>query len=631
MSEKEDTEQDEPGKQKQQEDTGSHRSRADLKEEQQFNSRSRQMILETRYLQKVKQKGPVLAAAGVAFDIYTSVQFISRLGADPKAGMNYSNFLLLQDTIMRNMKVDQVAQLIVETQEINGFRYVRQVKMAQGEDEFWSAPPGLLNLKEKRNRYSVFIAGTQPLPEYKQKIIDEAKKDPTLLKRLYGDTEDYRIMAGLTSRPLSDEQLNRFDDYAQTLIDPPTDPDAEPPPPPPTTLRYPEFHRIWEVPEERRKRYEKMIDVPPESPEDGDGLTTPADPSAGDQLADAGTGGQGNSSPVADTGSGNVQIASIEAASVSIGEEDLNSGNIEHVVSALLDERARLALQVNHNLRSMLSRAITPAPPPQSPFVPGPVEVEFSIDGEVLRAMDGQDTEWFSSQRIACFDAVLKASPALAEYFALVSEDGYEEDEVWQTMMVYGRFRTMREPLAFGDITYFLNPMVDDGGAWGIVLEAQGRTVTQALITTGNTKPFRLRRSARQIGQPSSSWEPRPAKLFADDCPIGRFWAPQMSRYRHLISGAVSLTEEEFVVKIFQGTRYRFESVEEVYTVLRKELRPVAPSVLTPPGSIVFGDRFGDLGVLMSNWSIYGKIDNSDVSYFSWQKFKPRLIWYPHE
>lgn len=104
-----------------------------------------------------------------------------------------------------------------------------------------------------------------------------------------------------------------------------------------------------------------------------------------------------------------------------------------------------------------------------------------------------------------------------------------------------------------------------------------------------------------------------------------------MSRYRRLISGADTLTEEEFVVKIFQGTRYRFESVAEMYNALRKKLRPLGPNVLTPPGSILFGDRFGDLGVLMSNWSIYGKIDNSNLTYFSWQKFKPYLIWYPHE
>lgn len=617
------------GEQKQQEGPASRLTPTEAEELRQFYRNSTQLILETRYLEKVQVKGRKFAAAALAYDTYTTFQFVRHLGADPRASMTFGNYLTLQETLMRNMKVDQVAQLLVETEEVDGFRHIRSVKIAQGEEEFWSASPGLISLVDKTNRYSVFIAGTQPLAEYKQKIIDEAKKDPTLLQRLYGDTEEYRVMAGLTARPLSDEQLNRFNDYSQVLISPPTDPDAAPPPPPPTTMRYPEFHRVWEVPEENRKRYEKMIDVPPESPEDGDGLTTPADPSAGDQLADAGTGGQGGTSPGAGTGDGGVRIASIEAAGVSIGEEDLTSGNIEHVVSALLDERSRLALQINRNLQDKLVQPVTPSP--QSPFVPGPVEVDFSIDGDVLRAMNGQDTQWFDSQRIACFDAVLKASPALAEYFALISEDGYEEAEVWQTMMVYGRFRTMREPLAFGDITYFLNPMMDEGGAWGIVLEAQGRNVTEALITTGNTKPLRLRRSAHQIGQPSSSWEPRPAKLFADDCPIGRFWAPQMSRYRRLISGAVTLTEEELVIKIFQGTRYRFESVEEMYNVLRKELRPVRPNVLTPPGSIVFGDRFGDLGVLMSNWSIYGKIDNSNVAYFSWQKFKPRLIWYPHE
>jgi hypothetical protein len=249
------------------------------------------------------------------------------------------------------------------------------------------------------------------------------------------------------------------------------------------------------------------------------------------------------------------------------------------------------------------------------------------VDVERLRALEGDDS-YFESGRSGCVAAVVAASPELTQFFEVLFEDGHTDERAAIAMAMFGRHKSFLEPLAPGDVGYFLDPMQEDGGAWAVVLEANGREPALTLQRSGRG-PARLRRGPSAGTAHGLFWEPRPAPLFAEESDYGRFWGPRMARYRRAVSGGMALTEDEYAEVVFRGTPTPYATLDEMLAGVGPRLRTVMPGVQVPPGSLVFGRERSDFGVVMSDWTVLAKHGGGNVQIVPWRQFAPQQVWYP--
>jgi len=542
-----------------------------------------------------------IGAARTLLDLVNVSRYIYRLGADPQAGMELGHLYDMQDFISRRLEMDQTARLLVSYEWVDGVARVRGVKVVDGRQgtipEYGPVP----DVNSPTGTYAVDVRGTVLTPETRTRLEKKTGGLAAVYEWLTADTLGAEVVAEASARPIPEEKLEAFNALAERFfrIDNPEDPAASTPTSPPA-----DDDDRPRLPREIQDRWGDTGDFgpPTASPGDGGDYRIPGDGEPGDGS---------------DPDGGEVGIASVEAA----GDDEL---------AVLARRYAQATRRTYANLRGLLSQALVPRDAAEPGFARGTDVVPFTgVDAGRLRALEGDET-YYDSGRVACVAAVVGASPELSQYFEILFENGHSEELAWVAMSMFGRFKSFLEPLAPGDVGYFLNPMLENGGAWAVVLEANGREASLTLERSSPGGPTRLRRGAAAGTASGLFWEPRPAPLFAEECDYGRFWGPRMARFRRLISGTQALTEDEYVEVIFRGTPTPYATLDEMHAALRSRMRPVTPGVQVPPGSLVFGRERTDFGVVMSDWTVFGKNETGgNVRVWPWRQFGPRFVWYP--
>lgn len=284
---------------------------------------------------------------------------------------------------------------------------------------------------------------------------------------------------------------------------------------------------------------------------------------------------------------------------------------------------------------------IVPARRPPVPAAQGPGTsvTPFTLSSLRLAALDGKDTELYltstNDRLVPMFKGLLEAVSELGIFFAPAVCDGYKEDDIWDLMRMYGRWRLPSEPLSQGDLAQ-LGP--GPNGHWVLVLAAKGWDVSEAISIERDGADFLYLRVAPRngrLGTARRAWMPSTGMVLNPQSQIGRFWGTNLGELRAILyDHAGSWTLPHFLEHIFETTRYDASSFEAVMQVLEPELYVLDDPLPRWPGSLVLTERDGELGIILADGMVLGirnkPRQTNTVEYLAWDEFAPKYIWYPH-
>lgn len=172
--------------------------------------------------------------------------------------------------------------------------------------------------------------------------------------------------------------------------------------------------------------------------------------------------------------------------------------------------------------------------------------------------------------------------------------------------------------------------MLANGGGWGVVVSVGPNGAEEVLLAKRDLTHALLR---APVGTPTLTWAPVMAAVLSDASPAGAFWGPTMSRLRNYLDNGGSALNSDAVVRLafYQSSR-PLENVQQFHQQLGRELVPVRSGVRAFPGCLLFGPQRNDVGVLMSDNSIWGLRggESGPVKAYTWDQFRPLYLWFPH-
>ncbi|MDB5706937.1 MAG: hypothetical protein JWN66_4053 [Sphingomonas bacterium] len=303
----------------------------------------------------------------------------------------------------------------------------------------------------------------------------------------------------------------------------------------------------------------------------------------------------------------------------------------EHPFGAILQQRT----EIRRGLIAWADQLLAGRPP--VPPYPGPVapSAVWSMSLEPLQKLDKAEMEPAGEPLAALFAGLVKAIPALKP-FVRVPRDEMDETGVYKAMLTGGRFRGATEDLAPGDLVLIANPIVADGAHWALVLAAEKRMVTDAIVAyPGGT---RFHRRPGLSGVIRRAWQPMLERPLDDKSAIGAFWGPDMKRFAALLDTHFSTLRgsdplEYFLRDVTSGTPFATSDFAELIGGIGKELYLAGPDLPVYTGCILLTDRNDELGVLLSDGRVLGfSMRNSWEAPFAmdWRAFGGRYVWYPH-
>jgi len=261
---------------------------------------------------------------------------------------------------------------------------------------------------------------------------------------------------------------------------------------------------------------------------------------------------------------------------------------------------------------------------------PSPSLFKYSINIDVLRGFTNSTDKAYISLNPFCksFYALLKASPMLNDFFSDAVENGYNEDDIYDIMQLFGVFKRKEHMLYVGDIVYISNAMTADGGDWGIIIQTKDNIIQELLILGEKDSTGKIKKNV--VNSLIKVWSPIPSKMLDDNCLFGKFWGPGMSKLKQIISNR-RIMSFNLAKHIFEKTKYsQINDSSEIWEMLGSEIRLISEKVPGIPGAIVINE-FGRIGIVLRDKMIMAENPGSTYSYkVDWYEFVPKYIWYPH-
>lgn len=416
--------------------------------------------------------------------------------------------------------------------------------------------------------------------------------------------------------PTTPEQIRKLNEYIHKLqrqVD--EDKSSALPDDPPPEGKEP--IEVADVPEEALAELNRdlgeFVDVPPE-PSDPVSPVTP---------------------PTGDIGVASVPSArALRAAGVEGTPTDAPPVDPESVAGLLQRHLLRRKAILDQLLK--LSDAAFARRPPIPPHPGGsPARGGFTLKHETVRKLAGEEAPMTAQGPAAMLSALLGSSSELKGFHKL-RKAASDEEAAWVAMLLGGRWRTRTEAVAPGDLVYLATPMLDGGGCWALALKANQRVVTEALVAYPGRTPYHF--VQRVLGVTARAWSPSPQPVLSDSAPMGRFWGPNLQRFRavlerHLFVPSGSDPLPWLIRDLTAGLPFETESFQEFLQAIGPELYLISQETPLYAGCILLTDRDDELGVLLSDGRILGYTHRSSSgSPFRMEprKFQPQYVWYPH-
>ena len=273
--------------------------------------------------------------------------------------------------------------------------------------------------------------------------------------------------------------------------------------------------------------------------------------------------------------------------------------------------------------------------PPVPPY-PGPGDVlgSYGFSHDKITEQSGAKTDADGEGPGGVFQALMRAVPEL-KAFHRVEGRKITNESALGAMLLGGRWRGLAETIAPGDLVKVADPMLPGGEGWLLALEATQRVVTKALTLYPGGNHFHM--LTGNTGETTAAWNPIPQQILKPDSQVGRFWGPELARFRRLVAdyldvfrGSIALSS--FVRDISAGTAYRANDFDGFIDKIGRELRYMDPRLPVYTGCILLTESDEELGVVLGDGTILGMSNRAAFGTpwrMSWLKFQPRYIWYP--